>query len=36
MNQISVKAKTMEGMGPIGESKAIAVDAVVLLEEIIV
>ena len=36
MNQVSVKAKTMEGLGPIGESRAIAVDAVVLLEEIIV
>lgn len=32
--QVSVKAKTMEQMGPIGEGKCLAVDAVVLLEEI--
>lgn len=34
LNQISLKAKTMEWMGPVGEGKAIAVDSVVLLEEI--
>lgn len=34
LNQVSVKAKTMEMMGPIGEGKCLAVDAVVLLEEI--
>ncbi len=34
ISQISVKAKTMEMMGPIGEGKALAVDAVVMLEEI--
>lgn len=34
LNQISIKAKTMESLGPIGENKAIAVDAIVLLEEI--
>lgn len=33
-SQVSVKAKTMEMMGPIGEGKCLAVDAVVLLEEI--
>src|SRR5574344_1963591 len=31
-NQVSVKAKSMEWMGPIGEGKCLAVDAVVLLE----
>lgn len=35
LNQVSVKAKSMELMGPIGEGKCLAVDAVVLLEEII-
>lgn len=34
INQVSVKAKSMEMMGPIGEGKCLAVDAVVLLEEI--
>ena len=34
LNQISVKAKTMEHLDSIGEGKAIAVDAIVLLEEI--
>ena len=34
VNQVSVKAKTMEMMGPIGEGKCLAVDAIVLLEEI--
>ena len=34
LNQVSVKAKSMEWMGPIGEGKCLAVDAVVLLEEI--
>ena len=34
ISQISVKAKTMEMMGPIGEGKCLAVDAVVMLEEI--
>lgn len=33
-NQVSVKAKSMEWMGPIGEGKCLAVDAVVLLEQI--
>ena len=33
-SQFSVKAKTMEMMGPIGEGKCLSVDAVVLLEEI--
>lgn len=33
-NQVSIKAKTMEQMGPIGEGKCLAVDAIVLLEEI--
>lgn len=33
ISQISVKAKTMEHLGPIGESKGIAVDSIVLLEE---
>ncbi len=36
ISQVSVKAKTMEMMGPIGEGKCLAVDAVVLLEEIAV
>lgn len=34
VNQVSIKAKSMEMMGPIGEGKCLAVDAVVLLEEI--
>lgn len=34
VNQISIKAKTMEHLGPIGEGKGMAVDAIVLLEEI--
>ncbi len=34
LNQVSIKAKSMEWMGPIGEGKCLAVDAVVLLEEI--
>ena len=34
INQISIKAKTMEMMGPIGEGKCLAVDAVTLLEKI--
>lgn len=34
ISQVSVKAKTMEMMGPIGEGKCLAVDAVVMLEEI--
>ena len=34
IKQISVKAKTMEKMGPIGECKCLAVDAVALLEKI--
>jgi 2-C-methyl-D-erythritol 2,4-cyclodiphosphate synthase len=33
LNQISVKAKTMEGLGAIGERKAIAAQAIVLLQE---
>lgn len=31
---VSVKAKTMEGLGPIGERKALAAQVVVLLKEI--
>jgi 2-C-methyl-D-erythritol 2,4-cyclodiphosphate synthase len=31
---VSLKAKTMEGLGPIGERRAIAAEVVVLLEEI--
>jgi len=31
-NQVSVKAKTNEGLGPVGQSKAIAAYAVVLLK----
>lgn len=34
VDKISVKAKTMEGLGFIGEVKAVAVDAVVLLEKV--
>jgi len=34
LHQVSVKAKSMEYMGPIGEGKCLAVDAVVLLEKI--
>lgn len=34
MSEISLKAKTMEGLGPIGERKAIAAQVVVLLQEI--
>ena len=33
-HQVSIKAKSMELMGPIGEGKCLAVDAIVLLEEI--
>lgn len=33
-HQVSIKAKSMEYMGPIGEGKCLAVDAIVLLEEI--
>ncbi|OGH99990.1 MAG: 2-C-methyl-D-erythritol 2,4-cyclodiphosphate synthase [Candidatus Melainabacteria bacterium GWF2_32_7] len=33
VDQISVKATTMEGMGPVGEGKAIAAHAVILLEK---
>ena len=36
MNQVSIKAKSMEWMVPIGEGKCLAVDAIVLLEEIAV
>ena len=32
INRISVKAKTAEGLGPIGEGKAIKAEAVVLIE----
>ena len=35
VSQVSIKAKSMEWMGPIGEGKCLAVDAVVLLEEIV-
>ena len=34
IENVSVKAKTLEGLGPIGEVKAIAADSVVLLEKI--
>ncbi len=34
LTSVSVKAKTMEGMGPVGERKAIAATVVVLLREI--
>jgi 2-C-methyl-D-erythritol 2,4-cyclodiphosphate synthase len=33
LSAISVKAKTMEGLGPIGEKRAIAAQAVITLEE---
>lgn len=33
VSQISIKAKTMEGLGPIGEKQAIAVQSVVLLKK---
>ena len=33
LTKVSVKAKTMEGLGPIGERKAISAQVVVLLEE---
>jgi 2-C-methyl-D-erythritol 2,4-cyclodiphosphate synthase len=33
-DQISIKATTMEGLGPIGEGKAIAVHSVALLEKV--
>ena len=32
-DKISIKSTTMEGLGPVGEGKAIAASAVVLLEE---
>jgi len=32
--QVSIKATTMEGLGPIGEGRAIAVHSVVMLEKI--
>lgn len=32
-SQISIKAKTMEGLGPIGEKQAIAVQSVILLKK---
>ena len=34
IEQISIKAKTMEGLGPIGEGKAIAAQSVVLMEKL--
>jgi len=34
LSQVSLKAKTMEGLGPIGERKAIAAQVIVLLQEI--
>lgn len=34
LDQVSIKATTMEGIGPIGEGEAIAVHAVVLLENV--
>lgn len=33
-NQISIKAKTMEGLGEIGEGKAVAVHSIILLKKI--
>ncbi len=33
LNQISIKAKTMEGLGPIGEKQAIAVHCTALLKK---
>jgi 2-C-methyl-D-erythritol 2,4-cyclodiphosphate synthase len=33
LSSVSVKAKSMEGMGPVGERKAIAAQVVVLLEK---
>jgi 2-C-methyl-D-erythritol 2,4-cyclodiphosphate synthase len=33
LSSVSVKAKTMEGLGPIGEKRAIAAQAIVSLEE---
>lgn len=33
LNQISIKAKTMEGLGPIGEKQAIAVHCIALLKK---
>lgn len=32
---VSLKAKTMEGLGPIGERKAISAQAIVVLEELV-
>jgi 2C-methyl-D-erythritol 2,4-cyclodiphosphate synthase len=32
ISQVSVKARTMEGMGDIGKGEAIAVQSVVILE----
>jgi len=32
-SQVSVKATTMEGLGPVGEGKAIAAHSVILLEK---
>lgn len=34
LSSVSVKAKTMEAMGPVGERKAIAAQAIVMLESI--
>jgi 2-C-methyl-D-erythritol 2,4-cyclodiphosphate synthase len=34
LSQVSLKAKTMEGLGPVGERRAISASAIVLLEEI--
>lgn len=34
LSAVSVKAKTMEGLGPVGEKRAIAAQAIVTLEEI--
>ena len=33
LDSVSVKAKTMEGLGPIGEKKAIAAQVIVMLEK---
>ena len=35
LEQISIKAKTMEGLGPIGDNLAISAQAVVLLQKIV-
>ena len=34
LSSVSFKAKTMEGLGPVGERRAIAADAIVTLREV--